>query len=428
MEKTARGLWEELRGYGADKAQCRVSNAQKQELNVENNRITLMRTTFDDAVTLTAIRNQKRGVLSVGSRETDALREACRTVMELSDACPEDDAYDIAAREEGADSFSDGPEQGDRALLLYRLEELLASLERDYPSVRIVDGTVEFTARETLLANSNGVLLHARDGRYSFGFSFAAQSEGRVASLNGAGCVSRDLSAPLLETGGFRALVEQNIRELDAAPLGDKFTGALVITPHCLPDFLGFYVGAFLSDGALISGTSLFRDKLGQRVAGENIHIYADPAAPGLCGNPITQDGFRARREDFIQNGVLSSFALSLYGARKTGGVRAGNTGETVMLPPGEIDYEALVGGVECGILLGRFSGGYPSDNGDFSGVAKNSFLIENGRVTRPIAETMVAGNLAEMFRQVRGASKETLSFGAGAYPWLCADGLVVSG
>ena len=63
---------------------------------------------------------------------------------------------------------------------------------------------------------------------------------------------------------------------------------------------------------------------------------------------------------------------------------------------------EDMIKEIDKGILLCRFSGGSPSDNGDFSGVAKNSFYIENGEVQYPISETMVSGNIVDMFQKVK--------------------------
>ena len=50
------------------------------------------------------------------------------------------------------------------------------------------------------------------------------------------------------------------------------------------------------------------------------------------------------------------------------------------MVDPGEQSYDDIVKNVDKGILLCRFSGGVPSTSGDFSGVAKNSYYIENGK------------------------------------------------
>ena len=89
---------------------------------------------------------------------------------------------------------------------------------------------------------------------------------------------------------------------------------------------------------------------------------------------------------------------------------------------------EKLLSGIEKGLVLNRFSGGEPGTNGDFSGVAKNSFLIENGKVTDAVSETMVSGNLAELLLHIRGITKERLSDGAAVLPWMAFDGVTISG
>ena len=67
---------------------------------------------------------------------------------------------------------------------------------------------------------------------------------------------------------------------------------------------------------------------------------------------------------------------------------------------------------------------GRPASNGDFSGVIKNSFLIENGQRGHALAETMISGNVAQMLRDVQAASSERIDTGAWVLPWLLVPGL----
>jgi len=64
----------------------------------------------------------------------------------------------------------------------------------------------------------------------------------------------------------------------------------------------------------------------------------------------------------------------------------------------------------------------------DFSGVAKNSYYIENGKIRYPLSETMLSGNIAEMLRNIKGVSKERINFGDAIFPWIQFRGLVISG
>ena len=89
------------------------------------------------------------------------------------------------------------------------------------------------------------------------------------------------------------------------------------------------------------------------------------------------------------------------------------------MVAPGERPYDEMVAGVKRGMLLCRFSGGYPSPSRDFAGVAKNSLLIEDGAVTDALSETMISGNIVAMLSDMRDVSRERVSFGAAILPWV---------
>ena len=98
------------------------------------------------------------------------------------------------------------------------------------------------------------------------------------------------------------------------------------------------------------------------------------------------------------------------------------------MVEAGDTPLADLIKQVKKGILLARFSGGSPSDNGDISGVAKNSYLIEDGRIVRPITETMVAGNIGAIFNAIKGISRERINYGSECYPWVLSSGVSISG
>jgi PmbA protein len=83
-----------------------------------------------------------------------------------------------------------------------------------------------------------------------------------------------------------------------------------------------------------------------------------------------------------------------------------------------------MVGGVQHGALVGRLSMGQPAPNGDFSGVIKNSFLIEGGALGPALSEVMISGNMAQMLRDVVAVSAERLDTGQTLLPWLRVEGL----
>ena len=129
-----------------------------------------------------------------------------------------------------------------------------------------------------------------------------------------------------------------------------------------------------------------------------------------------------------IYRGVLNSFLLGLYGSKKTGLQRSVNNGGAYVVVPGSKSLNELLAGIKKGVLLCRYSGGRPSRNGDFSGIAKNSFYIENGEIKYPLSETMISGNLASLFMNISAISSERISYGSTVLPWISASGVTISG
>ena len=147
-----------------------------------------------------------------------------------------------------------------------------------------------------------------------------------------------------------------------------------------------------------------------------------------MCGERYTGDGFLSENYDVIKDGVLQSFMLNLYTSNKTGYERAKTSAADLVIEGGDTPYHEIIKGIKKGIIVGRFSGGQPSNNGDFSGVAKNSFLVENGEITGAVSETMINGNLAEMLNNLIAISSETVKDGASVLPYMAFDKIVISG
>ena len=129
-----------------------------------------------------------------------------------------------------------------------------------------------------------------------------------------------------------------------------------------------------------------------------------------------------------IEDGVLKSFMLSLYVANKSGFARAKNSSFALVMKNGDTPYADMIKNIKKGIIVGRFSGGNPGTNGDFSGIAKNSFLIEDGEIKGAVSETMINGNLAELLQNVVAVSKETITDGNCVLPYVAVDKIVISG
>ena len=96
-------------------------------------------------------------------------------------------------------------------------------------------------------------------------------------------------------------------------------------------------------------------------------------------------------------------------------------------MPAGDRSLDDIIAGTKRGIILSRFSGGNPNSNLEFSGVAKNSFYIQDGEIRHALTETMVTGNLQELVKNIHAVSREQVNFGDHACPYLAASGVTIS-
>jgi PmbA protein len=109
----------------------------------------------------------------------------------------------------------------------------------------------------------------------------------------------------------------------------------------------------------------------------------------------------------------------SLYASRKTGLAHVPVAGSGWEIAAGASARADMVAAVQRGALVGRWSMGNPAPNGDFSGVIKNSFLIEEGEMGAALSEVMVSGNMARMLLDVLAVSRERIDTGDQVLPWL---------
>jgi len=418
---------EAMQKAGIRKAQCSLRDQRGDELNVDGGEISLLRTTHDTSISLLGIVDDRKGTATINKTDRKSIDQAVEGLVELARSSRPDPANEIAGRQP-AGVFSNGPLEPDLGLMYDRIREFLARTVETYPTLILEQVILDFVSRKKVFLNSNGVQFESSQGYYSFSPMFTSREGSEASSFNYSGFSSLDLDRKLHEYASIDTLMRQSTEQVRPLDFSGKFQGDIIITPDCLNDFISFITG-YLSDYSLISGTSIFKESLGREIADPRLTLRSMPVSQeNADGYFFTSDGFAAENSTVIEKGVLRTFLLSLYGSLKTGLPKAVNMGGAWMVDAGESSFEELVRGVDRGILMCRFSGGDPSDNGDFSGVAKNSYCIEGGRVTHPIRETMISGNLANALREIRGISRERVNFGSDVLPWLAMGGITISG
>lgn len=411
---------------GFEKAACRVSSDELHELQAETGEINLFRTNFETEISMSGIRNERRASLSVNKTDGMTLSSAVEDLKTMAEGANADAAHDIAEAQPH-EVFQAGVTSPDYDLMYDRVVEFRQYVTAQYPTLKLRSVGVSFARRKSCFVNSNDVQFESNRGSYNVSVSFSSREGTDNSSMMYSGYTRYDLSLPIQQETNMDMLLRQSTEQVHTSHIPAKFVGDLVIAPNCLSNFIGFLTMR-ISDGPMIAGTSVYQDKLGQQVASDRLTLRSMPCADEIIsGYWVTADGYKAENCTIIDKGVLDTYLLGLYGANRTGLARAVNSGGCYVIDAGTEAYEDMIKGVKEGILITRFSGGRPNDRGDFSGVAKNSYYIRDGKLAFPIKETTVSGNMVSVLESINAVSRERLNFGGSILPWVRVSGITVS-
>ena len=182
---------------------------------------------------------------------------------------------------------------------------------------------------------------------------------------------------------------------------------------------LGAYVQA-TSGGALYRKSSFLLDSLGTRVLPDDIDIREDPhLLRGKGSAPFDDEGVTTRAAHVVDAGVVGSYFLSTYSARKLGMRTTGHAGGSHNLnltsrltAPGD-DLEAMLRKLGRGLFVIELMGqGVNYVTGDYSRGAAG-FWVEGGRIKYPVHEVTIAGNLREMFSRIVAVGADAYTSGS---------------
>jgi PmbA protein len=166
---------------------------------------------------------------------------------------------------------------------------------------------------------------------------------------------------------------------------------------------IGSLIGA-ISGGSQYQKASFLLNALGEMIFPPFIHIYERPhLQKGIASAPFDSDGVKTINRDFVRDGVLQSYVLSAYSARKLGLTPTGNAGgiHNLFVEPGTDDQKAMLKRLGTGFLVTEMMGqGVNLITGDYSRGA-SGFWVENGEIQYPVHEVTIAGNLKTMFRNI---------------------------
>jgi PmbA protein len=313
-----------------------------------------------------------------------------------------------------------------------------AALDYD-PRIKNSDGgSFDAATGHKVLANSHGFVGEYRRSYCSIAAVPIAQAENGAMQRDYWFSVGRSLGKLESPEQVGKTAAQRTLRRLGARKV--KTTRVPVVLDPLVAASILEHIFEGVNGDSVYRGASFLAGKLGQKIAGDQVTVIDDGTMPGGFGtSPFDGEGIPTRRTVVIDKGVLTSYLLNTYTAKKLGlkttanaarglagtpGIGPGN----YFLQPGSKTPQQIVAGIPEGLYVTEFLGhGANLVTGDYSRGA-SGLWIAGGELAYPVEEITVAGNLKEIFFHISEIANDLEFRGSVACPTIRIDGLTVGG
>lgn len=219
---------------------------------------------------------------------------------------------------------------------------------------------------------------------------------------------------------------------------------SIVFSPEIARSIIGNIFDAVNGD-AIYRHATFLDGRLGEQVANENVTVIDDgtmmlqPGVAGFGTLPFDGDGLPMQRTVIVDKGVLNSYVMNTYVARKLGLKSTGNASRGLAgapgigtgnfyLAPGQQTQQQILSSIRNGLyVLETLGSGVNLVTGDYSQGA-SGLWIENGEFTGAVEEITIAGNLKEMYRNIVAVGNDLEWRGSSASPTIHVEGMTIAG
>ncbi len=313
-----------------------------------------------------------------------------------------------------------------------------AAIDADPRITNSEGGSFDAAIGYKVLANSHGFVGDYQRSYCSVSAVPIAQIEGTAMQRDYWYSVANTLKKLQSPEEVGQIAAKRTLRRLGARKV--KTAKVPIVFEHTIAGALVGHIFEAVNGDSVYRGASFLTDKLNQKIAGDNIEVIDDGTMPGGFGtSPFDSEGVPSRKTVVIEKGVLKSYLLNTYTAKKlnlqtTGNASRGLAGTpgigpgNFFLKPGTKSANEIIADIKDGLFVTEFLGfGVNLVTGDFSRGA-SGLWIQNGELTFPVEEITVAGNLKDMFFNISEIGNDLEFRSSIASPTLRIDGMTVAG
>lgn len=389
-------------GYSVSTRMCEVENIEYAS---------------DGALGITVYRNQRKGSASTSDLSENAIAKTVAAALDIAQYTSEDPCSGLAPKELMAQDIPDldlfHPQQLDPDFAIQQaVQAEQAGL--DFNSKIKSDGaSYDHYHGIKVYGNSHGFLAGFPTSRYGLSAVFIAQDEQGNMERDYSYTASRVMGDLWTPEAVATEAAQKTIQRIGAQRL-DTMHAPILFAADVATGLIGHLVMA-ISGANLYRKSSFLLDSLQTQILPEWFSISEKPhIKQAMASTPFDSEGVFTQDRDIIIDGVLQSYLLPSYAARKMGMTATGHAGgiHNWFIKSTDGDLEAMLKKMDRGLLVTELMGqGVNMVTGDYSRGAAG-FWVENGQIQYPVSEITIAGNLRDMFKHILavGSDIETRS------------------
>ncbi len=429
---------------GATDAEAIGVEATEFEVEIRLGEVEKLQEAASRGIGLRALYHGRQASSSTSDVSPQAIDELISSAVEMAKLTSIDEAAALPLRNELAREIADLGlnDPGVGALTTERKIEMARSAEDAArgadPRIMNSEGSAcSTTMSKTILVTSAGFAGEYRGTTCALMVEPIAKEDGQmqVAAWGDRQRALASLDSP--EALG-REAARRALRKLNARKVTTQ-EAPIIFESSAAEDLLGdFFVAV---DGySILRRASFLVGRLGETIAAPELTVIDDGRMRGAVGSrPFDGEGLATQRTVVVENGVLKTYMLNTYTARKLGSRSTANatralTGAPTVglsnffIAPGVYKADEIIASVKKGFYVTEMIGfGYNTVTGDFSRGA-SGWWIEDGKLAFPVEEVTIAGNFREMLRGIEMIGNDLRFRGRVAAPTIKIDRMMVSG
>ncbi|KMJ44897.1 metalloprotease PmbA [Xenorhabdus khoisanae] len=393
----------ELAKAGSDAAEVAVNKTTGISVSTRFSEVENVEFNSDGALGITVYHQQRKGSASSTDLSPEAIARTVQAAIDIARYTSPDpyagpaDKELLAFEAPELDLFHPADLDADTAIeLAARAEQ--ASLQADKRITNTEGGSFNSHYGIRVFGNSHGMLQSYCSSRHSMSSCVIAEQDGNM-ERDYAYTIGRhfdDLKSP--EWVG-QECARRTLSRLGARKL-PTMKAPVIFSAEVATGLFGHLVGA-ISGSSIYRKSSFLLDSLGKQILPSWLTIEEQPhLLRGLASTPFDSEGVRTTPRDIIKDGVLQTWLLTSYSARKLGMTNTGHAGgiHNWHIAGQGLDFAGLLRELGTGLLVTELMGqGVSAVTGDYSRGA-SGFWVENGEIQYPVSEITIAGNLKDMW------------------------------